>query len=324
MTTIGSAHVWRLSSPALIEMRDSVAEARKARLQADRYISNLEYDISMKISSLTRTRNSIMACQADLTKIENSWLRRFRKRSITRAHRELADATQKETDLMADEQSLRDQLAEAQERRDSLWVKSVFELSGPVNAAWKKVVEKFVHLSMSVKIWDITADRSKRSGEERSIANRVLDRTETTLSVSELPFFDPGFPGLHWHNANGDDLFFYPGLVAVVRKDDEFALISTVDIDSQFNLLHFDERESVPSDSRVVGETWQYANAKGGPDRRYRNNQCFPIALYAELRFRSKTGLDESFLFSNAEASAGFADAWAELEKLIRLPDQIE
>jgi hypothetical protein len=299
-------------------MRDSIADAKEARLRAERYVGRVEYDVSVNGTRITRSRSEISGAQTEIAKIKNSWLRRFRKRALAKAQRNLADATQKETNLLLDQEALRDQLTEAQEHRDSLWVKSDLALSGPAFAAWNIAVERFVAVSLSNKIWDITADRSKRSGEERSVANRVIERTETQLSVTELSFFDPGVPGLHWYNANGDDLYLFPGFMVVVRSDNEFALISSADFEIKINLVQFDEREGVPTDAKIVGETWQYANAKGGPDRRYRDNQSFPVTLYAEMRFRSSTGLDESFLFSNAEAAAHFADAWADLEKSIR------
>ena len=43
------------------------------------------------------------------------------------------------------------------------------------------------------------------------------------------------------------------------------------------------ENEAVPSDASVVGQTWQYVNKSGGPDRRFRDNRQFPLVHYGGL-----------------------------------------
>jgi DNA polymerase-3 subunit epsilon len=41
-----------------------------------------------------------------------------------------------------------------------------------------------------------------------------------------------------------------------------------------------------------VGEQWQYANVRGGPDRRFKNNKLLPVMLYSYVEFRSAQGLN--------------------------------
>ncbi len=53
----------------------------------------------------------------------------------------------------------------------------------------------------------------------------------------------------------------------------------------------FVEEERVPSDSEMVGKTWQYVNKKGGPDRRFANNPMYPIVLYGKLELTSTEGV---------------------------------
>ena len=58
-----------------------------------------------------------------------------------------------------------------------------------------------------------------------------------------------------------------------------------------------------------VGQTWQYVNVKGGPDRRYKNNRVLPIMRYGTLEFASGHGLQWQLQVSRADAAAPVAHA---------------
>ncbi|MER5391556.1 hypothetical protein [Saccharopolyspora sp. NPDC002686] len=53
----------------------------------------------------------------------------------------------------------------------------------------------------------------------------------------------------------------------------------------------FIEDGVVPRDGVQVDETWQYANVRGGPDRRFKNNRRLPVMLYSEVMLSSPQGL---------------------------------
>ena len=73
----------------------------------------------------------------------------------------------------------------------------------------------------------------------------------------------------------------------------------------------FIETEAVPSDTQVVGETWENVNKDGSPDRRFARNSKIPIVQYGQLLFTSVAGLNEEFQFSNAHKAGAF---WAAFE----------
>ncbi len=58
------------------------------------------------------------------------------------------------------------------------------------------------------------------------------------------------------------------------------------------------ESESVPGDARVIEHTWQYVNKKGGPDKRFKNNQQLPVCAYSQFNLSTPDGLDVRFLAS--------------------------
>ena len=145
----------------------------------------------------------------------------------------------------------------------------------------------------------------------------MLDRKVTDLTISSLEFFAPEFDGLRWHNANGDDLYLYPGLLLVARDVTNFAVIDLKSAKIEFDAVKFDEREAPPSDSKCVGSSWEYSNKDGTRDLRFRDNREFPLMLYGQFRFRSNTGLNEHFMLSNLEACAAFSDALLKFEQLL-------
>jgi DNA polymerase-3 subunit epsilon len=49
---------------------------------------------------------------------------------------------------------------------------------------------------------------------------------------------------------------------------------------------------SAPRDGTKVGERWQYANVKGGPDKRFKNNRRLPVMLYSHIELASAHGLN--------------------------------
>jgi hypothetical protein len=57
----------------------------------------------------------------------------------------------------------------------------------------------------------------------------------------------------------------------------------------------FIEEGGVPPDAKVVDRTWRYVNKKGGPDRRFNDNQEIPIVLYEAIMLTSGSGVREMF-----------------------------
>lgn len=110
----------------------------------------------------------------------------------------------------------------------------------------------------------------------------------------------------HLANANGGDLFLYPGFILYRSAQEAFSVIDFHDVNGQCDLVRFQEEEVVPSDAKVIGQTWVKANKDGSPDRRFANNHQIPIAAYASLTLKSQTGLWEGYQFSNPERLVQF------------------
>jgi len=185
-----------------------------------------------------------------------------------------------------------------------------FETSEAARKAWGHLVRCFDTLRASTRIWDITSDRDVHRVIERSAASRNIDRKPVKLdfSSSDLIHFDGR--AMRFGNANGEEILIYPGMVLMPRADGAFALIDLREVQLAFELQNFIEHEQVPSDSKLVGETWAKVNKNGSPDLRFKDNYRIPIALYGKMLFTSTGGVEEEYQFSNAEAAMAFGRAF--------------
>jgi hypothetical protein len=60
---------------------------------------------------------------------------------------------------------------------------------------------------------------------------------------------------------------------------------------------------------RIFGETWAKVNKNGTPER-FKDNYKIPIVDYGEVEFKSNTGINEVFLFSNPTKANNFVEAY--------------
>ncbi|MGH3774320.1 MAG: hypothetical protein ACRDRR_01065 [Pseudonocardiaceae bacterium] len=95
----------------------------------------------------------------------------------------------------------------------------------------------------------------------------------------------------------------------LVRDGRHYADVAYEHLRSVANVQRFIEDGAVPSDSLVLGHTWQYVNVKGGPDRRFKNNRRLPILQYGHLTLSGEGGYSATFDFSNPRASSELAEA---------------
>lgn len=86
-------------------------------------------------------------------------------------------------------------------------------------------------------------------------------------------------------------LAFYPDRILAFQGKTVGA-IDYAELEAKNSPVTFVESGAVPSDATVTGQTWQYVNKKGGPDKRFKNNHQMPLCKYNELRLTTDRGLD--------------------------------
>jgi hypothetical protein len=170
--------------------------------------------------------------------------------------------------------------------------------------------DEFAALSECAAIWDAKSRQATNRIRERTIANERVERERVTFSLgsSDLIQWEQRVP--HLQNVNGGDLFLYPGFILYRAAKHAFSVIDFHDVKLVPSLVRFLEQGPVPTDSKIVGQTWAKANKDGSRDRRFANNYQIPLALYAALTLKSDSGLWEEFQFSNPERLDRFLTAW--------------
>lgn len=171
--------------------------------------------------------------------------------------------------------------------------------------------DDFTGLAECTAIWDIKSERTTDKYRERSIAEKSVNRERVTFSLGRCDLIQWEQEVPHLKNVNGGDIFLYPGFILYRASQTAFSVLDFHDIKLTKVLVQFTEIEKVPSDSKIVGQTWTKSNKDGSRDRRFANNHQIPIALYGQLILKSETGLWEEYLFSVPERLERFVKSWS-------------
>jgi hypothetical protein len=184
-----------------------------------------------------------------------------------------------------------------------------FELPDEARSEYLHLLDAYAKLTSAQRIWDVATSSDINRAVTRSAASSAITRTLVQFATAKIAEMDSDFEAMHLANANGGDLYLYPGLLAVRKPRDGFALLDMRDIDISVRPSSFVEEESLPADAEQIGHVWAKANKDGSPDRRFRGNYQIPLMRYGEMSLRSKTGLNEVYMVSDWRALSLFQQA---------------
>ncbi len=207
---------------------------------------------------------------------------------------------------------------QVQEKMNGSVVELEVEFDREFSEQYRQVIDSFRHLMESQKIWDVTSVHYQDRVAARSSASALVNRREVRFRMQPLPFIRSQTEVLYFRNANGADLYFYPGFIVMHVSKDKFALIGANELLLDFTAIRFTETESVPIDAKVVDQTWAKVNKNGTPDKRFKENYQIPVVLYGELSLTTATGLQEQYQFSSYEASRDFWQAFRTYQASVR------
>lgn len=212
-------------------------------------------------------------------------------------------------ELRAEEAAAKVAELEEQERLSKL--STEFDLPASLKNAFGRVCDATAMLAQSQRVWDTLSSVPTDRFHERTTALQSINRQPVTVGFGSCDLIQTPWDVPHLKNANGGDVFVYPGFVLYLISPQAFALVDAGEVTIAFSPVSFIEEEAVPSDAIVTGQTWKKANKDGSPDKRFANNYQLPVVRYGSLRFSSKTGLNEEYLISNAAAAERYASEWA-------------
>jgi len=169
----------------------------------------------------------------------------------------------------------------------------------------------FLKVAKCQKILDVTSQQAVNRVATRSSASMAIGSLPVVFSTVSVDHIGSQYEAMKMENANGADLYLYPGFVLVFSMlNSSFAVVDFRNISLEYEPVTVLEPGRVPHDARVVDRTWQYVNKNGTPDRRFRDNREIPVVLYYLLTIRSTQGMHECYLFSDVDAGAAFCAAF--------------
>ncbi|MFL5482866.1 MAG: DUF4236 domain-containing protein [Gemmatimonadaceae bacterium] len=267
-------------------------------------LTKAQAERSSLLPELAASRNDADRASDRYRRWKEGWLlRRFFKKRFADIEHRSEEAAAKVAEL------------EEQERLSKL--STEFDLPDSLKDGFGRVCDATATLAQSQRVWDTLSSVATDRFRERTTALQSINRQPVTVGFGSSDLIRTPWDVPHLRNANGGDLFIYPGFVLYVISSHAFALIDAKEVTIAFSPVSFIEEEGVPRDAEVIGQTWKKANKDGSPDKRFVNNYQIPIVRYGSLRFSSKTGLNEEYLISNAAVAARYAAEWIGFQKAL-------
>lgn len=183
---------------------------------------------------------------------------------------------------------------------------------------YESVTTAFKRLSQSNKVWDVTSAVAENRRVTRSAASTLVDKKEVRIGIKAIDDIHSNFEPLWFKNANGADLYFYPGFIIMYDTKDRFGIIDLKELQFTFLPVRFIERGFVPPDAKVIDHTWDKVNKNGAPDKRFSNNFQIPIVRYGAITLRTASGVHEEYEFSNYEAAEAFSETFNDFLNVIK------
>jgi hypothetical protein len=162
-------------------------------------------------------------------------------------------------------------------------------------------------LTTSQRVWRViesgatNAHQAKINAGAGHVVNRVV--TKVDLTGPKTLETNIAVPSITAGNAA---LYFLPDRV-LVRDGKRFSDVAYAHLTVQSDETRFIEDSAPPSDAPQVGQTWQYVNKSGGPDKRFNNNRVLPIMDYGQLDITSPAGLRWRLQVSKKDSARAIA-----------------
>lgn len=287
----GSADYHFVSADPLEIVSPGLQGLQSAVLQANQQKHQLKSDLTLIYKSIDRTRLLVALSKLCLLYFFISPLRRYLLKL------------------------LENQEQAADEVKSSIQSSSVsldIVMDQDLEDSYEYLLSSFERLSDAECIWDITSASDLDKVKLRSVASSAITRTRTRFSFSHLPGIDSPSPAFHLLNANGADIFIYPGFFVMYENPSRLGILELADLRVAFERTGFLETETVPQDSKQLSEVWERSNKDGSRDKRYADNRQLPVMEYGEITFTSDTGIYEKYMVSDCSAAESFATALQE------------
>ena len=198
-------------------------------------------------------------------------------------------------------------------------VKIFYDFEADNTSSFSTLVEAINHLAECKRIWAYVDSRSLTSAHESKInagASSLVSRVPAAVGTGTPPWVETNVT-IPTIKARGVTAYFLPDCILVYDVNG-VGCVEHASLSFTSRTERFIEDGAVPSDADVVDHTWKYANKRGGPDRRFKNNRQIPICLYGKLDLSTSAGLLCHLQTSKSDAPKSFSTHYSTYLKTIR------
>lgn len=190
-----------------------------------------------------------------------------------------------------------------------------YDLDAGTQQAYQVLHDVAERMAGSRGIWHIEAEGAVRDRKYHAGAGTLLRRKPTFIN-KQAPGYLKTNVATFALGVGRQTLHFFPDRILVYDRSGVGA-VAYGDLRLDVHPTRFIENGGTPSDATVVGQTWQYVNKNGGPDKRFKNNRQLPICLYDEIALISASGLNELVQLSKSGVASAFAPTIAALARAL-------
>jgi hypothetical protein len=192
------------------------------------------------------------------------------------------------------------------------------EIDQDIEKKYEFVQDSFKRLSYCEAIWDLMGTSYHDKLQKESTEKSTL-RKRVKIGIRSINFIKTKHQALHLENANGGDLYIYPAFTLIKGKRKELGLVEVKDLNISFAERHFVEEHFIPRDTQIIRYTWSKLQPDGEPDKKNKENIQLPVVVYGEINFKTITGLNETYLFSNVQKAKKFYESFKAFQDMLNL-----
>lgn len=179
-----------------------------------------------------------------------------------------------------------------------------YEMDDYSKKKYNRIFQSLIKISKSNRIWQVVSfnkvyDKKNNAGADKTV------RRKSVKFTTKVPYYLKSniiIPNIKLSN---ETLYFLPDKLLIIRGN-KIGALNYEDVNFISTSTSFIEEEIVPSDTEIIGHTWQFVNKNGSPDKRHKSNKQIPICRYGVIKMTSHSGLNIELQISNYALLKGF------------------
>lgn len=199
--------------------------------------------------------------------------------------------------------------------RTKMKVSMEYSFDTESQATYDDLSAVWMSLNKNKRFWQ-TISESSLNERTSGGASRGVTRIPAQ-AISKLPFFVESNVQPFGLQLRKQKVYFMPDKVLIISKMNVGA-ISYSDVNMGFGTTRFVETCSVPSDAKIVEQTWLKVNKNGTPDKRFKDNKQVPVCEYGRVVVKSGTGLRIELMCSNSGTIGEMRESAARFKACIK------